>query len=125
MRDRGLPALLLVIMAVMALGASSCSDDAGGDDGDRVATIAELVGSGDELPDGDLLYNANCASCHGGDGQGGVGPQLAGVVADKYTAAEHVAIVVNGRAAMPAFASSLDDAEIAAIVRYERSQLGE
>lgn len=127
MRTRTPSALLFLVLAVLTLGAASCSDDSGanGDDGDRVATIADLVATGEGLPEGETLYNANCASCHGGDGQGGVGPQLAGVVADKYTPAEHVGIVVNGRAAMPAFASSLDDDEIAAIVRYERSQLGQ
>jgi mono/diheme cytochrome c family protein len=114
-----LPALLAVLLV-------GCGDDGGSvSSGDRVTDIANAIESDDLTLDGEDLYNSSCAMCHGADGQGGIGKPLAGVVADKYTVAEHVTIVLNGQASMPAFSTSLDDDEIAAIVAYERTALGE
>lgn len=122
-----LPAALLTVVVALA-GCSDSDDggdDAGGDSEGRAASIAALVESGEYPGDGEQLYRQSCASCHGGDGQGGIGPQLAGVVEDKYSAVDHVALVLSGRGAMPAFGSTLGDDEIAAIVAYERTGLGE
>lgn len=70
------------------------------------------------------VYLANCARCHGQDGQGGVGPKLAGVVtADFPDAREEVAVVRDGRASMPSFKGDLTAAEIQDVVAYTRSQL--
>lgn len=122
-----LPAALVVL--ALALAGCSDSDDSGDDGGDaegRADAIAALVESGEYPGDGEDLYRQSCASCHGGDGQGGIGPQLAGLMEEKYPdPADHVAVVVNGRAAMPAFGSTLGDDEIAAIVAYERTGFGE
>lgn len=123
--SRTLPVLL--VAAALVLG--GCGDDDGGDGGggdssDRAATIAALVESGDFEGDGENLYRRSCASCHGGSGQGGIGPQLVGV-ADRYEPQAHVAIVLTGRGAMTGFGASLDDDEIAAIVSYERNELGQ
>jgi cytochrome c oxidase subunit 2 len=115
----------LVLLPVAALVAS-CSDDADGEPkacegrcGDIVASIenADFEGDGQEL------YEVHCAVCHGGQGQGGTGPQLAGI-AEKLTPAQHVSVVLNGRGGMPKWESSLDDDQIAAIVNYERTALG-
>jgi cytochrome c len=71
------------------------------------------------------LYRAYCLTCHGADGQGGVGPALAGVVAVKYPDIEdQIAVVAEGTARMPSFAQSLSSAEIRRIVVYERTKLG-
>jgi mono/diheme cytochrome c family protein len=71
------------------------------------------------------LYRAYCLTCHGADGQGGVGPALAGVVAVKYPDIEdQLAVVAEGTARMPSFAQSLSSAEIRRIVVYERTKLG-
>ncbi|MBM3672370.1 MAG: cytochrome c [Actinobacteria bacterium] len=68
------------------------------------------------------VYDANCASCHGGDGGGGLGPQLAGVVEEKYPDIEdQIAFVEEGQGAMPGFSGSLSDDEIRQVVEYTRS----
>lgn len=96
---------------------------------------------------GKAVYAANCASCHGARGEGGVGPKLAGGEA-KLTfpnEADHVNWVKTGSVAMkgkrygdpnrpggqrgpatgamPGFGAQLSDEEIAAVVAYERDGL--
>ena len=70
------------------------------------------------------VYLANCARCHGQDGQGGVGPKLAGVVTTDFPdAREEVAVVRDGRASMPSFKDDLSAAQIQDVVAYTRTQL--
>ena len=70
------------------------------------------------------VYLANCARCHGQDGQGGVGPKLAGVVTGAFPdAQQEIALVRNGRAGMPSFRNDLSAAEIQDVVTYTRTQL--
>src|SRR2546427_7797563 len=69
------------------------------------------------------VYLANCARCHGQDGQGGVGPKLAGVVTlDFPDAREEIAVVPNGRAGMPPFKNDLNRADIQDVVTYTPTQ---
>ena len=93
------------------------------------------------------VYSAACASCHGGAGGGGVGPQLSdGEVLLTFPDWEsQVAWIVNGSPAangtpygdanrpggqrisaggMPAFVDSLSSEELMAVVLYERVQHG-
>ncbi|MFP5376606.1 MAG: c-type cytochrome [Acidimicrobiia bacterium] len=102
------------------------------------------------LLQGQGIYDASCASCHGADGGGGVGrPLNAGEVLLTFPdPAEHIAWVVNGSPAagtpygnpdrpggqhisaetsggpMPPFGDLLTEEEILAVVRYEREILG-
>jgi mono/diheme cytochrome c family protein len=70
------------------------------------------------------VFLANCARCHGQDGQGGVGPKLAGVVTvDFPDAKEEVAVVRDGRASMPSFKNDLSATQIQDVVAYTRTQL--
>lgn len=75
--------------------------------------------------DGAEIYAAQCASCHQSEGQGlGTFPALADnefVQGDEH---ELVTLMLSGRAAMPAFASTLDDTEIAAVLTHVRSNWG-
>jgi mono/diheme cytochrome c family protein len=69
--------------------------------------------------DGAALFADNCASCHGNDGGGGVGPNLqdlddAGTVADTVT---------DGRGGMPSFEGRLEPEEIEAVADYVTSEL--
>jgi mono/diheme cytochrome c family protein len=82
-------------------------------------------GSGTTTPatPGARLYAANCASCHGADGGGGTGPQLAGGVAAKRfpNVDDQVTFVTDGSGAMPSFGGELSPAEIREVVEYTRT----
>jgi mono/diheme cytochrome c family protein len=102
---------VLIVVAMAAL-ASACT-----------------LSAGQPLTDGDVLYAANCAGCHGLDGKGGAARGLADPVflqiADAATLRRVTASGVPGTA-MPAFAKSaggtLSDTQIDAIVRGMRSR---
>jgi mono/diheme cytochrome c family protein len=74
---------------------------------------------------GAAVFASNCAGCHGADGGGGVGPQLAGRVVDRFPdAADQVAVVTNGRGGMPSFKGDLTPQQIDQVVEYTRTGLG-
>jgi mono/diheme cytochrome c family protein len=102
-----------------------------------------------EVEHGQEVYLTNCSGCHGAGGEGGTGRPLAGQVLLTFpNKADHLAWVHNGSpaagtpygnpdrpggqhisqtggfGAMPAFKGTLSDADIAAVVRYEREVLG-
>ncbi|MDA8255693.1 MAG: cytochrome c oxidase subunit II [Betaproteobacteria bacterium] len=91
-------------------------------DGAKSFEIAELVERGEKV------YQANCAACHQADGKGlpGVFPAISGSAVATGPIADHIAIVMNGKpgTAMAAFAGQLSDADIAAVVTYQRNALG-
>ncbi len=65
-----------------------------------------------------------CAGCHGLNGQGGVGPKLAG---DQNILQDAVLVhtrVVKGKGAMPAFGEQLKDNEIYAVTNYVLNSWG-
>ncbi|GLR67396.1 hypothetical protein GCM10010909_20770 [Acidocella aquatica] len=83
---------------------------------------------------GATVYTANCAGCHGktGGGMAPIIPNLAGN--DSVTASEPTNVIgavlsgldawrTNGPA-MPAFAASLSDEQIAAVTNYVRTSMG-
>jgi mono/diheme cytochrome c family protein len=86
------------------------------------ANEPDTVSSATAAP-GASLFAANCASCHGSDGGGGVGPQLSDgkVTAAFPDAADEITVVTNGRGAMPAFGKGLSADEIALVVEYTRT----
>ena len=90
-------------------------------------TLAGCGSGGEAQPTtGKGIYEAHCATCHGVDGQGGVGPELAGVVADKYPDIEdQIAVVTNGKAQMPSWRGDLTPKEIRKVVEYTRTGLGQ
>ncbi len=99
-----------VVAALALLGA--CSDDGG--------SSAKPAGSAQ----GEALFRATCATCHGNDGSGAIGPPIGnGIAADKYSAEALAAIVANGTGAMPALADKLTPDEIATVVGYVRDDL--
>jgi cytochrome c oxidase cbb3-type subunit 2 len=87
---------------------------------------------------GAALFTANCVACHQANGEGlpGAFPSLKGNdVVNDDDATMHVKVVLSGlhdtkvgglayASAMPPFAATLSDAEIADIVDYERSSWG-
>ncbi len=79
---------------------------------------------------GEEVYNAKCAACHKVDGSGTppLFPALKGseIATKAERMDEHIGIVVNGKTgtAMAAFGSQLTDAELAAVITYERNAWG-
>jgi mono/diheme cytochrome c family protein len=77
--------------------------------------------------DGEVLYKSVCAACHMPGGEGAIGagayPRLA-QNAKLKSGAYPVFMVTNGRNAMPSFARTLDDEQIAAVVNYVRTHFG-
>jgi cytochrome c oxidase subunit 2 len=68
-----------------------------------------------------------CAACHGANGEGvGPFPKLAGSKIATGPIAAHVNIVLRGKpgTAMQAFGPQLNDADIAAVITYERNSFG-
>lgn len=88
-------------------------------DNTRSFEMAELVTRGEQV------YQANCAACHQANGMGmaGVFPAISGSAVATGPIAAHIDIVMNGKAgtAMAAFAGQLSDADIAAVVTYQRN----
>ncbi|WP_426113423.1 c-type cytochrome [Massilia sp. PWRC2] len=76
--------------------------------------------------DGKMLFAKNCAACHQASGAGipGAFPALKANVYLQGEPALVIATVLKGRAGMPAFASSLDDNALAAVLSYARSAWG-
>ncbi len=68
---------------------------------------------------GKELFAANCASCHGPDGSGQLGPNLHGVV-QRLGEQGVFAIVRGGRGAMPPI-SSINDARVWQVIGYVRT----
>ena len=88
-------------------------------DNAKTFAIADLVERGEKV------YQANCAACHQADGKGlpGVFPAISGSAVATGPIAAHIDIVMNGKpgTAMAAFAGQLSDADIAAVVTYQRN----
>ncbi len=72
---------------------------------------------------GQLLYETNCAGCHGEDGNGGSGPALAGT-STLQDAERVINQILHGGGRMPAFGSVLSDEQIAALTTYIRVSWG-
>ncbi len=76
---------------------------------------------------GSQIYRAACAGCHMLDGRGAAGAGAYPALANnaRLAAAGYpIALVLQGRGAMPPFARSLSDAQIADVVGYIRTNFG-
>ena len=88
-------------------------------DNTRTFDTAELVTRGQKV------YEANCAACHQANGMGlpGAFPAISGSKVATGPIDAHIDIVLNGKpgTAMSAFGGQLSDADIAAVVTYQRN----
>jgi cytochrome c oxidase subunit 2 len=92
---------------------------AGQDDPNKTYTMAELMERGGKV------YASNCAVCHQPTGKGaGAFPALDGSKIANGPIAEHVSLVLKGKNAMPSWAPTLNDVEIASVITYERNSWG-
>ncbi len=86
---------------------------------------AASASEGDEATD--QLYQTHCASCHGADRLGGMGPALLPENLRRLKSARATKVIADGRTAtqMPAFGAALDAAEIEQLVALIYSPLPE
>ncbi|MEM5315738.1 cytochrome c oxidase subunit II [Paraburkholderia sp. JHI869] len=92
---------------------------AANDDPNKTYTLAELKERGEKV------YTSNCAVCHQPTGKGaGAFPALDGSKIANGPIAEHVSIVLKGKNAMPSWAPTLNDVEIASVITFERNSWG-
>jgi mono/diheme cytochrome c family protein len=122
--------LLLPLWAIVYLGA-----------------FGETTSAAGPASGAEVFQQAGCVNCHGAQGQGGVGPQLAGGQVSKTfpNEADHLKFVHEGSSkikgqpygdpnreggqhvaktgGMPSFAGQLSEEEIAAVVKFEREGL--
>ena len=95
----------------------------------KIKALTEKTFSFEELYAlGEQVYGKNCAACHQPNGQGvpGVFPGIAGSAVATGPLAEHLNIGVNGVAgtAMQAFGDQLSEADMAAVITYQRNAFG-
>jgi cytochrome c oxidase subunit 2 len=87
----------------------------------KVWTKADLMERGEKV-------YATCAACHGATGTGipGVFPALKGSKIATGPVNGHIGIVLKGKpgTAMQAYAGQMNDADIAAVITYERNAFG-
>ena len=76
---------------------------------------------------GEELFANVCQGCHMPDGKGAVGaatyPSLAGN-SRLESSGYPIAVVVNGQRGMPPFGAMMSDDQVAAVVNYVRTHLG-
>lgn len=98
------------------------AQQAAAESGDRDWSMDELMAKGEEV------YNAQCAACHQANGEGvpGAFPSLTESEIVFGPKEDHIDIVVHGKegTVMAAFGEQLSNAEIAAVVTYERNAWG-
>jgi mono/diheme cytochrome c family protein len=131
-REGVLRGLLLASAAVLLLGVGSRSVVEAANEPTQ-SELAQFEEPAAGSPDaGARIYLANCASCHGVDGEGGGAvPLLArpALLADRLPAMSDAEVsyrIANGLAGtpMPAFASSLTEQERRDLVSYLRQRWG-
>jgi cytochrome c oxidase subunit 2 len=90
---------------------------ANADDPSKTWTVAELSARGEKV------YAANCVTCHQANGKGvpGAFPALDGSQMVNGPQDGQIAILLNGKNAMPPWKGSLSDTEIAAVITYTRN----
>ncbi len=115
-------ARVVVVALVLAVAVAGCGSKKDGGSGSPAPTGEQANDT--ELVLGWQVYQSSCAECHGFGGKGGQGPQLAGQVEAAYPdIGGQVAVITNGRLAMPGFRARLTTEEIRAVARYEREVL--
>ncbi|MGI9605163.1 MAG: c-type cytochrome [Acidimicrobiales bacterium] len=88
------------------------------------AASTTTIASGEittDAPNGALIYEARCQTCHGDDGRGIRGPTLQGIADKQPDPAAAIEQINGGGGGMPAFADRLTPDEILAVVIHIRT----
>lgn len=121
-----IPFLLIIFLGVglvFLLSGVGATDD-GEEDVASEEGASEESGGGEEASSGDVdaegIARDSCASCHGQDFSGGMGPALAGTSLDEET---FTTTVRDGKGSMPAFsADQIADEELTALYQFFSEQ---
>ena len=111
------------VLGAAALLLVSCGGGAGGATGSPLPTGAQAHDA--TLLAGRRVFSADCASCHGVRGEGGVGPTFhdGRLQRDFPTVEAQVTFVSHGKGLMPSFAGVLTASQLESVVAYERQVL--
>lgn len=71
----------------------------GGEENNTATNAPQGQGGGTDTAEADKIYQQSCASCHGGNLEGGFGPNLQ-KVGNKYDQEDIEAIIANGQGQM-------------------------
>ncbi|MFC4738146.1 c-type cytochrome [Bacillus daqingensis] len=111
-------ALGLLLVFFLSLVGLNIGGEEAAENGNENEENAQEEEFDDPIELGEHLYEGNCASCHGGDLEGGTGPALDG---GAYSEEEIVAAINEGPGSMPA--GLVEDGEEAeAVAEYILSQ---
>ncbi|MFP7278071.1 cytochrome c [Exiguobacterium indicum] len=111
--------LALGLGTTLALAACGGSDDSSSDDSSSTkeeSTMNDDSSKTETAVDAEKIFANNCASCHGNNLEGNVGPNLT-KVGSKYSSEEIQKIIKNGKGQMPAGILK-DDKEIMAVADW-------
>lgn len=87
--------------SALVLGACGGGDDNANEEPEKNDTEESTEGGTVDTAAAEELFESNCASCHGGDLSGGMGPDLTKVGSD-HSPDEIKDIIQNGQGQMPA-----------------------
>ena len=122
---RPLAPLVAAVVFVGVLAACGGGSGNGGGSAQSSPAPTGAVAHDPQVLQGRTIFQTYCATCHGIAGGGGVGPSFADgkLLRDFADVDAEMAFVKRGQGVMPAFAGTLNDAQIRAVVRYEREVL--
>ena len=111
-------------LLALALAAPALAQQAGSGSG-NVGTFADADVF--KYTDGRKLYESSCQGCHQPGGVGAVGAGKYPALANNpnlEAGAYPIMLILHGQKGMPALGEYFDDAQVAAIVNYIRSNFG-
>ncbi|HSH57823.1 MAG TPA: cytochrome D1 domain-containing protein, partial [Halomonas sp.] len=82
--------------------------------------LLSTASSAEPEPQAGMLYQTHCASCHGEERLGGIGPALLPGNLSRLRPAAAEAVIRDGRAAsqMPGFATQLEESQISSLAEW-------
>jgi mono/diheme cytochrome c family protein len=107
------PAMSRLVLPLVALTALSLSCGPS----PEVQAVTALTGV---AANGQLLFAANCQTCHGADGKTGTAMRNVAATA-KANPTQLVSLVLNGGLSMPSFKAKLSSQDVADILAHAKS----
>ncbi len=132
--------LLIVLLLIVSIGLVACNDDKDDSSEDETSNPVSSISipidvlTGDNLLQGQELYNQHCAECHGENGEGEQPDPYAPGSAPPHDVTGHtwhhpdqvnLSTVLNGGATMSGFNEKLSTDEAMLILGYIKTWWGE